>query len=112
MGATLFVQPLDLLKNRMQVAKTKVSLLTVAKGVYAEGGITAIYAGYVSCPELVPHLAPPVCARRRSSSTISAPPQRLPLPSPFHGRRRKAIRWSVPPGYVHDVPPWGVHNAF
>jgi solute carrier family 25 oxoglutarate transporter 11 len=49
MGATLFVQPLDLVKTRMQVAKTsgsaKPSTLSVISGVIKNEGFTTLYNG-------------------------------------------------------------------
>ncbi|XP_050731129.1 mitochondrial 2-oxoglutarate/malate carrier protein-like isoform X2 [Eriocheir sinensis] len=47
MGATCFVQPLDLVKNRMQVATSKEhkTSLHVIKHVVKSEGVTALYAG-------------------------------------------------------------------
>jgi len=49
MGATLFVQPLDLVKNRMQGTKTtggqKPSTFSVISGVIRNEGITTLYNG-------------------------------------------------------------------
>jgi len=49
MGATLFVQPLDLVKNRMQVAKgaggAKPSTVSVITGVIKNEGISTLYNG-------------------------------------------------------------------
>lgn len=49
MGATCFVQPLDLVKTRMQVAKstggTKVSSISVLMGVAKNEGIATLYTG-------------------------------------------------------------------
>eukprot|EP00043_Microstomoeca_roanoka_P004441 m.49694 g.49694 ORF g.49694 m.49694 type:complete len:345 (+) comp12494_c1_seq1:131-1165(+) len=45
MGATLVVQPLDLLKNRMQIAGGKTSFITVVRTLLREEGILALYNG-------------------------------------------------------------------
>jgi len=49
MGATLFVQPLDLAKNRMQVARStggdRPSTLSVVRGVVRNEGILTLYNG-------------------------------------------------------------------
>lgn len=43
--ATCFVQPLDLVKNRMQVTKTKASAFTVIRNIVREEGYLALYNG-------------------------------------------------------------------
>lgn len=45
MGATCFVQPLDLIKNRMQIATTKTSSITLISNIVKSEGPTALYAG-------------------------------------------------------------------
>ena len=47
MGATCFVQPLDLVKNRMQVAKSKEhkTSIHVVKHIVKNEGIIAMYSG-------------------------------------------------------------------
>lgn len=48
MGATLFVQPLDLVKNRMQLAATQQERATsvqVIKKIITNEGVTAMYTG-------------------------------------------------------------------
>ncbi|KAK2575548.1 hypothetical protein KPH14_011267 [Odynerus spinipes] len=45
MTATLFVQPLDLIKNRMQLSGKKVSLGSIVSGVIKTEGIFAFYNG-------------------------------------------------------------------
>ncbi|EGD77243.1 2-oxoglutarate/malate carrier protein [Salpingoeca rosetta] len=45
MGATFFVQPLDLLKNRMQVAGGRVSFFTIVGNVIKQEGALALYTG-------------------------------------------------------------------
>ena len=50
MGATLFVQPFDLIKNRMQLlgkSGVKVSFAAVAGQVVKEEGFFKLYNGYV-----------------------------------------------------------------
>lgn len=45
MGATLFVQPLDLIKNRMQLSGTKVSTVSVISSILKNEGLFAMYSG-------------------------------------------------------------------
>lgn len=45
MGATCFVQPLDLIKNRMQLSGTKVSTMSVVSGIIKNEGFFSFYAG-------------------------------------------------------------------
>ncbi|XP_012256308.1 mitochondrial 2-oxoglutarate/malate carrier protein-like [Athalia rosae] len=45
MGATCFVQPLDLIKNRMQLSGTKVSTVSVISGIIKNEGFFSFYAG-------------------------------------------------------------------
>eukprot|EP01147_Barroeca_monosierra_P010034 gene10034-2208_t len=45
MGATLFVQPLDLIKNRMQVASGRVTFLSTVTSIVKSEGVLAIYNG-------------------------------------------------------------------
>ncbi|XP_046753711.1 mitochondrial 2-oxoglutarate/malate carrier protein-like [Diprion similis] len=45
MGATCFVQPLDLIKNRMQLSGTKVSTMSIVTGIIKNEGFFSFYAG-------------------------------------------------------------------
>jgi len=45
MGATCFVQPLDLVKNRMQTSTVKTSSIKVIQGVISNEGFTKLYSG-------------------------------------------------------------------
>ncbi|XP_071555635.1 mitochondrial 2-oxoglutarate/malate carrier protein [Temnothorax nylanderi] len=45
MAATCFVQPLDLIKNRMQLSGTKTSTLIVTSGILKNEGVLALYSG-------------------------------------------------------------------
>lgn len=45
MAATCVVQPLDLVKNRMQVSGGKTSAITVISGIIKNEGILAFYNG-------------------------------------------------------------------
>lgn len=45
MGATCFVQPLDLIKNRMQLSGTKVSTVSVVTGILKNEGFFSLYSG-------------------------------------------------------------------
>jgi solute carrier family 25 oxoglutarate transporter 11 len=45
MAATCFVQPLDLIKNRMQLSGTKTSTITVISSIVKNEGILAMYSG-------------------------------------------------------------------
>lgn len=45
MGATLFVQPLDLIKNRMQLSGKKTTTLSVATNILKNEGFFAFYNG-------------------------------------------------------------------
>ncbi|XP_024872812.1 mitochondrial 2-oxoglutarate/malate carrier protein-like [Temnothorax curvispinosus] len=45
MAATCFVQPLDLIKNRMQLSGTKTSTLSVTSGILKNEGVLALYSG-------------------------------------------------------------------
>ncbi|XP_012282868.1 mitochondrial 2-oxoglutarate/malate carrier protein [Orussus abietinus] len=45
MAATCFVQPLDLIKNRMQLSGTKTSTMTVISSILKNEGVLAIYSG-------------------------------------------------------------------
>ena len=45
MAATCFVQPLDLIKNRMQLSGTKTSSLSTIKNILRNEGIIAMYSG-------------------------------------------------------------------
>lgn len=45
MGATCFVQPLDLIKNRMQLSGTKVSTMSIVSGIIKNEGFLSFYAG-------------------------------------------------------------------
>ncbi|KAL0130822.1 hypothetical protein PUN28_002439 [Cardiocondyla obscurior] len=45
MAATCFVQPLDLIKNRMQLSGTKTSTLTVTSAILKNEGVLALYSG-------------------------------------------------------------------
>lgn len=45
MLATCFVQPLDLIKNRMQLSGTKTSTLNIVSSIAKNEGILAMYSG-------------------------------------------------------------------
>eukprot|EP00056_Hartaetosiga_gracilis_P003314 m.62602 g.62602 ORF g.62602 m.62602 type:complete len:305 (+) comp11410_c0_seq1:46-960(+) len=45
MGATMFVQPFDLIKNRMQVSKTGVGFFPTIANVVKADGFTGLYSG-------------------------------------------------------------------
>ncbi|XP_011303210.1 mitochondrial 2-oxoglutarate/malate carrier protein-like [Fopius arisanus] len=45
MAATCFVQPLDLIKNRMQLSGTRVSTMSVVSGIFRNEGVLAMYSG-------------------------------------------------------------------
>lgn len=45
MGATLFVQPLDLIKNRMQLSGKKTTTLSIATNILKNEGFFAFYNG-------------------------------------------------------------------
>ncbi|KYQ48768.1 Mitochondrial 2-oxoglutarate/malate carrier protein [Trachymyrmex zeteki] len=45
MAATCFVQPLDLIKNRMQLSGTKTSTLSVTSSILKNEGVLALYSG-------------------------------------------------------------------
>lgn len=45
MAATCFVQPLDLIKNRMQLSGTKTSAISVMSSVTKNEGFLAFYSG-------------------------------------------------------------------
>jgi len=45
MAATCFVQPLDLIKNRMQLSGTKTSTLSVISSILKNEGVLALYSG-------------------------------------------------------------------
>lgn len=45
MAATCFVQPLDLIKNRMQLSGTKTSTISVTSAILRNEGILALYSG-------------------------------------------------------------------
>lgn len=45
MAATCFVQPLDLIKNRMQLSGTKTSTLNVVSSILKNEGVLAMYSG-------------------------------------------------------------------
>ncbi len=45
MAATYFVQPLDLIKNRMQLSGTKTSTMTVISSIMKNEGVMAMYSG-------------------------------------------------------------------
>lgn len=45
MAATCFVQPLDLIKNRMQLSGTKTSTISVISSIMKNEGIMAMYSG-------------------------------------------------------------------
>lgn len=45
MAATCFVQPLDLIKNRMQLSGTKTSTLSVTSAILKNEGALALYSG-------------------------------------------------------------------
>lgn len=45
MAATCFVQPLDLIKNRMQLSGTRTSTLTVVSSILKNEGVLAFYSG-------------------------------------------------------------------
>lgn len=45
MAATCFVQPLDLIKNRMQLSGTRVSTISVISSILKNEGILALYSG-------------------------------------------------------------------
>ena len=45
MAATCFVQPLDLIKNRMQLSATKVSTMSVVSKIVKDEGFFAMYNG-------------------------------------------------------------------
>lgn len=45
MAATCFVQPLDLIKNRMQLSGTKTSTMTVISSILKNEGVMAMYSG-------------------------------------------------------------------
>lgn len=43
--ATCFVQPLDLIKNRMQLSGTKTSTMSIVSSIAKNEGILAMYSG-------------------------------------------------------------------
>ena len=45
MAATCFVQPLDLIKNRMQLSGTKTSTISVISNIVKNEGLFAMYSG-------------------------------------------------------------------
>ena len=45
MAATCFVQPLDLIKNRMQLSATTVSTMSVVSKIVKDEGFFAMYNG-------------------------------------------------------------------
>ncbi|XP_043269516.1 mitochondrial 2-oxoglutarate/malate carrier protein-like [Venturia canescens] len=45
MAATCFVQPLDLIKNRMQLSGTKTSTLSIVSSICKNEGVMAMYSG-------------------------------------------------------------------
>lgn len=45
MAATLFVQPLDLIKNRMQLSGKKTSTVSVVSSIMKNEGLLAMYSG-------------------------------------------------------------------
>lgn len=45
MVATCFVQPLDLIKNRMQLSGTKTSTMQVVSSIMKNEGFIAMYSG-------------------------------------------------------------------
>ncbi|XP_031832396.1 mitochondrial 2-oxoglutarate/malate carrier protein [Nomia melanderi] len=45
MAATCFVQPLDLIKNRMQLSGTKVSTMSIISSIVKKEGLLAFYSG-------------------------------------------------------------------
>ena len=45
MAATCFVQPLDLIKNRMQLSGTKTSTVKVVSSILKNEGVMAMYSG-------------------------------------------------------------------
>ena len=45
MVATLFVQPLDVIKNRIQMSKKKVSIAQITRKIIQEGGVKQLYTG-------------------------------------------------------------------
>lgn len=55
MGATMFVQPLDLVKNRMQLsgeggtAKAYKNSFDAVKTIIRNEGVSGIYTGYFNC---------------------------------------------------------------
>jgi solute carrier family 25 (mitochondrial oxoglutarate transporter), member 11 len=46
MGATLFVQPLDLVKTRMQLQTARTGTATVLVAIARQEGVWALYSGY------------------------------------------------------------------
>ncbi|CAL4072838.1 unnamed protein product [Meganyctiphanes norvegica] len=46
MGAVVFTQPLDLVKNRMQASKAKSSSMLVISGIIKNEGMTKLYTGF------------------------------------------------------------------
>lgn len=45
MAATCFVQPFDLIKNRMQISGTKTSTINVMSSILKNEGMLALYSG-------------------------------------------------------------------
>lgn len=45
MAATCVVHPMDVIKNRMQMQKGKVSIASLIRTVYSQEGITKFYSG-------------------------------------------------------------------
>lgn len=45
MAATCFVQPLDLIKNRMQLSGTRVSTVSIISSIVKNEGMLAFYSG-------------------------------------------------------------------
>lgn len=45
MAATCVVQPLDLIKNRMQLSGTKTSTISVISSILKNEGVLALYSG-------------------------------------------------------------------
>lgn len=45
MIATCFVQPLDLIKNRMQLSGTKTTTLSITSSILKNEGVLALYSG-------------------------------------------------------------------
>jgi len=45
MAATCFVQPLDLIKNRMQLSGIKTSTLNITSAILKNEGVLALYSG-------------------------------------------------------------------